>query len=278
MKSQTKKLQFFLSITVAVLCLMGFSSTWAQGGVIGIEPPVVLHQGIPGQTITFNVKVANPSSKPMRVRANLSDWTNDKYGKTIEYPVGKVASSAAIWAKMSDTTLDLKGNANTTMRYTLTVPKDATPGTHWGAIYFEAELAEQQPGVGAAIATRVSHFFYVNITPYKQSGKINGIFGQTLDDNKGFKIIVQYLNSGNIAQILEGRLEIRDKTGQVVSVGVFRRQVVLPGQPVVLENKVGGPLPKGEYTALVVLNYGDKAKDIAGEYSFTLKAPLEPPN
>ncbi len=246
---------------------------------LGVEPPVALHDGVPGQIITLNIKVGNPSPKPVRVRVSLGDWNYTQLGELQYFPTGKLAQSASTWAKVSDSVLEVAGKDVGTVRYTITVPKDATPGSHWGMIFFTGEADNTAPGgVNTSMSLRVAHTFYVNVPPTKASGKITGIFGKPgQNPSKNFAFAVQYLNTGNIAQILEGRIEVRDRSGTVVTAAAFRKQVVLPAATRVMQSTLNGPLPAGDYTALIILNYGDKNRDVAGEYNFTLKVPLEEP-
>ncbi len=243
---------------------------------LGIEPPVTLQEAVPGQTITMNIKIGNPSPKATRVRIGLSDWNYSQAGELQYFNVGKLAASAAAWTKLSETIVNVPGRGSVVTRYTVTVPKDATAGSHWGMIFFTAEGQDTNAGAfGAAMTVRVAHTFYVNVPVTKTSGKITGIFGRLSGvNNSSYLFAISYINSGNTAQVLGGRVEIRDSSGKTVAVAVFVQQVVLPGTTRILQTTLADPIPAGDYTALVVLNYGDKNKDIAGEYSFTLKKPL----
>ncbi len=268
-------MKYILTLLLTVLCT---SSVFAQTS-LGVEPPVALHDVVPGQTVTFQLKIGNPSPKPLRIRVSLGDWNYNQFGELLYFAVGKGPSSASIWTKISSSVLEIAGQDVVSLRYTVQIPTDAKAGSHWGMVFFNAESSAAEPGiVNAAMSVRVAHTFYVNVAPVKSSGKITGIFGKPGQNSKSNYIFaVQYQNTGNIAQILEGRIEIRDSSGKLVSAAIFRRQVILPGALRILQTTLNGPLPAGDYTALVVLNYGDKSRDVAGEYNFTLKAPLSEP-
>lgn len=246
---------------------------------VAVEPPVLMHTSSPGQTITTDLKLFNPSSQPIRVRAYLSDWQYSPSGE-ISYPeVGKVKRSASPWASFSPSEVVLQSGQRSSVKLSVSVPKDATPGSHWGVLFFEAE--DLNPPPGKAIATlkvRVAHSFYVNIPAIQTSGKITGIFGKPpAASGKPYTFAVQYANSGNAAQQVLGLFEVRDRTGKRVAYGLIDKQVVLPDSSRVFQVSLNGPLPAGTYSVLVVLNYGDSTKDVAGDYVFTLKAPLAEP-
>jgi hypothetical protein len=257
---------------------MLFGTSVLAQTTLGVEPPVTLQAGVPGQTITMNVKVGNPSDKAVRLRAALSDWSYSQLGELQFLAVGKVDNSAAEWTRLSENVLTVPAKGSVIARYTISVPRDATPGSHWGMILFTSEPEQSEPGAPAAsISVRVSHTFYVDIAPIRNTGKITGIFGRpSTEDSNRYVFAVNYQNTGNAAQVLGGRVEIRDSSGKAVAAAAFKQQVVLPGALRAMQILFSGPLPAGDYTALVILNFGDKNKDIAGEYNFTLKKPLAP--
>ena len=263
------------ALLIVVAAFLGSSSALAQA-TLGVEPPVTLHTGVPGQSVTSNLKIGNPSPKPVRVRVSLGDWNYSQMGELQYFTTGKLNTSASAWTKVSENILEIPGKEVAIVRYTFTVPRDAKPGSHWGMVFLTAESENPAPGaINASMNVRVAHTFYVNVPPTKSSGKIAGIFGKpSTPEGKSFQFAVQYLNTGNIAQILEGRVEVRDTTGAIVAAAPFKRQVVLPGATRILQSALNGPLPVGEYTALVILNYGDKNRDVAGEYTFRLKTAL----
>lgn len=260
---------------LAATTILFGSSVLAQS-TLGVEPPVSLHDAVPGQTVTTSVRIGNPSPKPLRVRVNLGDWSYNQFGELLYFSSGKGPNSASAWTKVSDSIVEVPGKDVATVRYTFTVPKDAKPGSHWGMVFFTAEAENPPPGmVNAAMSVRVTHTFYVNLPPTKASGKITGIFGKpSTPEGNSFQFAVQYVNTGNIAQILEGRIEVRNSSGTMVAAAPFKRQVVLPGATRILQSALNGPLGVGDYTALVILNYGDKNRDIAGEYAFRLRTAL----
>lgn len=146
-------------------------------------------------------------------------------------------------------------------------------------LFLESEDPNPPPGVPLAIfRVRMAHIFYVNVPPLKTSGRITGIVPSPPQRPQDpFRFALQYQNTGNTAQKLSGRFEVRDATGKKVAEAEVEEVVVLPGQVRVLPVALVGPLPVGNYTALAILNYGDPAKDVAADLPFVLRAPLAPP-
>ena len=61
---------------------------------LGVEPPVLLKEARPGETLTQNLAVYNVGTREVRVRASLGDWTYDPMGKIQFLPPGSNAASA----------------------------------------------------------------------------------------------------------------------------------------------------------------------------------------
>jgi hypothetical protein len=246
---------------------------------LGVEPPVLLKEAKPGESLTQTLKVYNVGTRSVRVRASLGDWTYDPMGKIQFLPPGSVKESASPWATFSPAEFLLEAKASTTLTYTLTVPKNAAPGTHWGVLFLESEDPNPPPGVPlATFRVRMAHIFYVNLPPLTTSGRVAGIVpSPPKGPQDPFRFALQYQNTGNTAQKLSGRFEVRDATGRKVAEVPIEEVVVLPGQTRILPITLVGPLPAGNYTALAVLNYGDPSRDVAADLPFTLKSPLAAP-
>ncbi|AEV17192.1 MAG: hypothetical protein NZ846_01040 [Thermus sp.] len=255
----------------------------ALGGLaqstLGVEPPVLLKEAKPGDTLTHTLLVHNVGTRPVRVRVSLGDWTYDPMGRIQFLPVGALKESASPWATFSPAEFTLEPKQSRPVTYTLTVPRDATPGSHWGILFLEAEDPNPPPGIPlATFRVRMAHVFYVNIPPLRTAGRITGIVPSAPKGPQDpFRFAIQYQNTGNTAQKLSGRFEVRDPSGRKVAEVAIEEEVVLPGQVRILPVSLVGPLPAGNYTALVVLNYGDPERDVAADLPFTLRAPLAAP-
>ncbi|MBW6394040.1 MAG: DUF916 domain-containing protein [Thermus sp.] len=246
---------------------------------LGVEPPVLLKEAKPGEVLTQTLTVYNVGTRPVRVRASLGDWTYDPMGKIQFLPTGSLRESASPWATFSPAEFLLEPKQSRPLTYTLTVPKEATPGTHWGILFLESEDPNPPPGVPlATFRVRMAHVFYVNIAPLSTAGRITGIVPSPPKASQDpYRFAIQYQNTGNTAQKLSGRFEVRDGSGRKVAEVEVEEVVVLPGQVRILPITLVGPLPVGNYTALAILNYGDATKDVAADLPFTLRTPLSAP-
>ena len=248
----------------------------SQGGAALMDPASSLYQGRVGETISGTVRVSNPMPTGLSLGLYLSDWSFDPSGQFTFADAGTLERSVSDWLTISATTLQLGPNETVDLPYTISVPADAAPGTHWAVIFAESEPTEPAPGQATAtFSVRVGHIVYVNIPTLDSSGAIVGMFGTPPSTPDGaYSIIAQYANTGNAAQGIDGTFTVRNELGETVIEAAMERSIVLPGIDRAFQINVVGPLPAGNYTALVVLNYGDPELDVAGAIDFTLDEPL----
>lgn len=252
--------------------------TLAQTAV-AIDPPAAIFSAQPGEEKTASIVIANPGPEPTRVRVSLSDWTYQPDGQPIYLDPGTLPESASPWITFTPAEFVLAGHEKKIVRYTIQVPDDAAAGTHWSVLFFLGEDPEAQPGANiATFKIRVAHTIYVNVPPIDPDGRVIGI--AALPPNQPdlpITIGIQYANTGNSAYAVTGKLEVRDASGAVVGEADIDRTVVLPGTTRVLLANFYGPLQKGNYVILAVLNYGSKTVDIAGQTVVSLPFDLVKP-
>lgn len=264
-------------IHVLFAALLGWITTAAAQGTVGVDPVARLFTSAPGQTITqvLNIYNPNPTGLRLRVAAYLSDMNISEVGETTYLPAGTLKESLAAWTTFNPAELDLGPQETKQVRYTVQVPADATPGTHWAMLMFEGQ--DPNPVPGKTLATfrlRVAHTMYVNVQPTRLQGEITGIFeNPPKKDTDYYQMGVQYANTGNAATGVQGRVELRDTKGELVATLPIPLTVALPGRTVLLRVAWSGPIPKGQYSALVVLQDGDRSRDLLGEH--VVKLPFD---
>ncbi len=267
-------------VFLALFTLILPARALAQSAV-GVAPAAKLYTALPGETINATLTIDNPSpneASQTTVRAYLGDWDQDASGQPKYYPAGTLERSASSWVTLSSSELKVQGGTSSQLRYSLNVPMNATPGTHWTMLFLESVAPDAKPGQIAAFRVRVAHVIYVNVPPVKEGGKIVGMFA-TLPEvpSNPVELGVQYANIGNTAVAVEGRVEIRGERGDLALTVPIPVTVVLPGAVQLLPAGFFGPLEPGQYTALAVLSGGNHTQDIAGETVFELKWALEAP-
>ncbi len=246
---------------------------------VAIDPPAAIYAARPGEEKTASILIANPGAEPARVRVSLGDWMYQPDGQPVYLDPGSLPESASPWITFSPAEFMLAGHEKKIVRYTIKVPEDAAAGTHWSVLFLQGEDPNAQPGANiATFKIRVAHTIYVNVPPVEWDGQILGIVAVPPDEpDQPIAIGIQYANTGNGAYAVTGRLEVRDAGGNVVGEAEIDRTVVLPGATRVLRANFFGPIKKGDYVILAVLNYGSETVDVAGQTVVSLPFDLVKP-
>ncbi|WP_104992339.1 hypothetical protein [Deinococcus sp. NW-56] len=260
-------------------CLLALTALASAQGTIGVDPITRHYTVTPGQTVTQVLNIYNPNKTALRLKVAvyLMDMNISEVGESEFVPVGSVKESSGPWTTVSPSELDLGGQETKQVRYTIQVPANAAPGTHWAVLMFEGQEPAAVPGKTlASFRLRVGHTMYVHVQPMTTAGSVTGIFENVPKTDTGaYELAVQYTNSGNSAVAVQGRVELRDAAGTLVATLPLDIAVALPGRSLLLRSAWAGPVPKGQYTALVILNNGQKNKDILAEHVVTLPFDLK---
>lgn len=262
----------------AVAVALNAQTALAQGAAL-VDPASIVYRPTAGEAVSGKVRLSNPGASLLRLRLYVSDWHFDPVGQFDFENVGTLPRSASTWVDLPLTTLELAPREAREITYTLNVPADAESGTHWTVIFAESEPSAPEPGQPAAtISVRVGHIIYVNLPELRSDGTVLGLFGEPpAEPGRPYTIIAQYANIGNAAQSVAGNFTLRNGRGEVVIDVPIERSVVLPASDRAFVINVHGPLDAGNYTALVVLNFGDEERDVAGSLDFVLDTPLTEP-
>lgn len=245
-----------------------------------VDPASALFTAEPGDAVEGSVRVTNPTDVRMRLRVYLSDWELDPAGDFVFAEPGTMAGSASTWLTYDPTVIELEPHATASVRYAASVPQDAVPGTHRTVLFVESEPGDPAPGQAAAtFSVRVGHVVYIDVAPLTRNGAIAGIFGEPpAETTDPYRLTVLYVNGGNAVTAVEGHFTLRNDRGEVVIEADVEREVVLPGAQRTFTIDVRGPLPAGNYTALVVFDYGGEEQEVAGTYDLTLDIDLAEPS
>jgi hypothetical protein len=265
---------------VLVVLAMATLGLVASQSAVEVSPPVLLHEGGQAAPVDAAFAVKNPTDAALLVRVSLSDWHYLADGTPNYLAAGSLTRSLAPFVTFNPAELLLEPGETGEVRYTAELPATAEPGTYWGVLFMTAEDPDPEPGFELArFSVRVGHVVYVNVPPLAPEGQIVGIFGEPPSDPAdGYALQIQYANTGNAVQRLDGYVELRDGQGQVLFHEELPPQVSLPGDIVGRTFDVYGPLDPGNYTALVVYNYGDETIDVAADYPFALEQALVDPS
>ncbi len=143
-----KKLIYFLS-TALLFGIFCVTTAEAKAISIGTAPTSEKLQLEQGETYETEFTVWNLESSTINYTVKVSSFKQiqNQPGSAIyltEKEDSKNPYSASQWITLEANSIELIPNRNTTIKYTITVPQDATVGEYTAEIYFVSEEAEKQ--------------------------------------------------------------------------------------------------------------------------------------
>ncbi len=255
------RILFLFLLTLALSPL--FVSAQVGSG-IGLKPATIEEPLNPGDTRQFAVQVSNLSSSDQTYYLYKRDITGVKDGGVpifADENVAKTSFELSEWITLASETIDIPKGEERTMNFVLTVPKDASPGSHFGGIFVSLQPPKLRES-GAAVGYEVANIVSIRVAgeaiekaQIRQFSTDNYVYG-TPEVNFNIKIE----NGGNTLLRPTGPLEITNMFGKQVAGLTFNEDLagVFPGntREFALAWKESGTM-FGRYEAVVSPVYGE---------------------
>jgi hypothetical protein len=216
--------------------------------------------------VNLDYHTSAENTQPVRILASLNDWTIDRYGQVKFEKANTLPNSASSWLIYSpaETTV-IPGNLHS-IRVTVSVPKDATPGDHLSALIIEQrpdniKLNENRRQV--VIRYRMAAVFYIKVPQLRRQGSLESLRAEATAE----QVVVTPLlkNAGNSVIRPLTSLKVTDAAGVAVAELLQKESLPLLGgaelaQPVVLEKR----LAPGTYAVKYRVDFQDGSRPTEG--------------
>jgi hypothetical protein len=248
--------------------LVAFSlptEVWAQGAGIGLKPATIEESMKPGEVRQFDVAVTNVSGSDQTYYLYKRDISGVRDGGVpIFAEEGREKSGFELseWILLSAETLVVPQGAERTLSFILSVPDNASPGSHFGGIFVSAEPPKLRES-GAAIGYEVANIVSIRVAgdtvetaQIRQFSTDNYIYGKP---KVTFSVRIE--NGGNTLIRPTGPLEVTNMLGKEVAKLKFNEKDlagVFPGttREFSLVWEESGTL-FGRYEAILSPSYGE---------------------
>ncbi len=268
MVSPLKRL-FILPILMALLFSCSYSFTFAQsrGSGIGLKPAIIQDAADPGESKTYKIGVTNLSNTTQTYYSFVRDIVAVENGGTPIYAdenAEKTGFELSQWVTLSEDEVTVEPGEEATIEVTIDVPEFATPGSHFGGVFFSMDPPKLRT-VGAAVGYQVANIISIRVAgdtvvnaQIRQFSTGNYIYGAPKVD---FQARIE--NKGTVLVNPVGPLEIRNMFGKRVAMLTFNESKagVFPGTTRDFEitwEDVGPGF--GRYEALLSVVYGDQGR------------------
>jgi len=214
----------------------------------------------PGQTVTDHVKVSNPGTKSVDITVFAADAYNDDNGDFALKATTDKSTDAGSWTAFEgkpQAKLTLAHGESKIVTFTVTVPKNASPGDHTSGILAAATTAGQ-----VAVERRIADRMYVRVSGKLQPTLTISSFAATYHSGLNplagsISVAATITNNGNVA--LEGVSTITATTWFGLSTGRLSRTdlpEILPGNTVTVSYEILGVPQVGFANVKMLLQSG----------------------
>ena len=240
------------------------------GNGISLAPARIELEMQPGMETTVVVNLDYHSTgenpQPVRIVASLNDWTIDRTGQVKFERANTLPNSASPWLIYSpaETTV-IPGNLHS-IRVTVSVPKDATPGDHLTALIVEQRpdnLKVNENRRQMVIRYRMGAVFYIKVPQLRRQGSLESLRAEATGDSLVVTPLLK--NAGN--SVIRPLTSLKVTNGAGVAVAELPQKESLPllggaelAQPVVLETR----LPPGTYSVKYRVDFQDGSRPTEG--------------
>lgn len=265
-------------LVVATLPLVTFAQEQGEGLSISpavIEPSTSLD---PGTSQQFSVTLKNLNSKEQKFYLSTRDIIDVAENSTPIFSDGreeKTGMELSSWVKLPMTDITLAPGVSEKITFTIDVPQDASPGSHFGSIIISVDPPEIQQS-GAAVGYQVANIITLRVTG---DAVVDANVRQLSTDryfngSKNVDFSARIENAGNVLIRPIGPVEISNMLGQKVDTFTFNgetQSAVFPGKVREFEFKwTGEGTGFGRYEAVLSAIYGEEGakKTMSSTVSF----------
>lgn len=240
------------------------STALAQTAGVSIKPAVIEETLDPGIEKQYTVTIQNLKETEQmfylftRNIKGVRDGGVPVFAETDEVTGYELAD----WLELPITEVLLAGNEQTSVTFTMRVPENASPGSHFGGVFISVDPPEIENS-GAAVGYQVANIISIRVSgdaieeaDIRQFSTSKFLYGS---QNVDFEVRIE--NKGNVLIRPRGPLEIRNMLGNKVGDLTFNEEqfAVFPGDTREFTNIKweGDSIGFGRYEAVLSPVYGD---------------------
>ncbi|KJE23875.1 hypothetical protein FF36_01808 [Frankia torreyi] len=211
----------------------------------------------PGTTMRRQVEVVNNTDAPMRIE--LYPGAASLGESSFHFAEGRKPNELTTWVSLDRSAIEVGAHSREKAVVTVAVPRDASPGEHYGVLWAQAGSAAPK-GSGFQMVNRVGIRMYLDIGPGGPPAAgftIAALTASRLLDGR-LAVGTEIHNTGGRALDMSGELTLTKGPGGLQA-GPFRANLgttIAPGEVSPVSFALDGQMPAGPWTATVTLHSG----------------------
>ncbi|MFJ3666880.1 WxL protein peptidoglycan domain-containing protein [Streptomyces sp. NPDC090106] len=219
----------------------------------------------PGTVIHDSVRVSNLSTEPLSFQVYGADAYNTPRDGGLAYrQAGEAQRDIGAWVQLGTNALVIPERRAADIPFTVTVPKDATPGTHTGGIVALdnalRDAGTTDSGVDVSIQRAIAVRLELTVAgPLTPGLSVSGVRLDHIADSVPFRsgrAVVRYTvtNTGNTPVEGTAAVDVTGLFGRAIAARTRDLPLVLPGQHTELTLDIGRAPPLDLLTAKVTVS------------------------
>ncbi len=265
-----------LGLMVALLALGSALSTTAQTQQerveIGFSPIVIEFSANPGEVVENNIRIDNLSGEALIFETIPKNLTPSGEEGQVVLTEDSTSYSLADWITTSPAQTPIEGGSSFNFKTTVSVPENAEPGGHFGAVVFKT--IPPDPGQGnAAVSQEVAPLLLVSVAgAVEESAEVASFESlKSLWSNETPKVIVTRIqNNGSVHIRPRGNITIKNMFGNEVASIPIAGERVLPDSIRRIETEWETGFTVGRYSADLTAVYGNDDQLLTASTTFVV--------
>lgn len=243
---------------------------------VAMAPSSMYFKTKPGKSETIYLTISNDQKKPEKFKISFQDYTMDNFGKTTMVPFGQIAPyGLSRFVLASPTFVDLKAGEKKKVAVTVSMPEtDEAYKASWTLMEVDrmterqALSSDNKNEKAVQMGVIPTYGFGIHIFQNPPNVKLNKVeitkFNFTYDDTAKY-VSMKVKNTGDGMGFCKSYVELNNlKTGKIEK-HLLKQFVIFPGLERSFEITVPGKIAKGNYSVLLVLDFGSKEQIEAAE-------------
>ncbi len=250
----------FLYVFLAFVCTSQF--VFAQSGEgVTVIPATIEESANPGSVLIRSLKVTNESEKDSEyylTKKNIKGVETGGVPIFAEEAAEPTSFEISEWITFESEKIFVPANSSVDVPVTITVPSDATPGSHFGGVFVSVEAPKIRE-IGAGVGYEVASIISIRISgDVIDTARIRSFSAENLIyGSKDVHFVAKIENQGNILIRPRGPLTITSMSGKKTVITVNDSLAgVFPGtvRDIAFDWSEPG-LGFGKYEAVLALSY-----------------------
>lgn len=257
---------FFIALALSLVLAGPVHAQTATPSDAAIRISPALYEQVvnPGDRFSTSMNVTNPTAAAVQVTVGVQDISGlDGSGNPIFSSTTVPEYGLSSWVGISQTEVTLPAHGSVSIPFTITVPRTAVPGGHYGAIFISFGATRpvfNGTGIGYQVGSLID--LRISGTANEQADVTEFATDKSLYQSPDVTFTATIADTGNVLLRPRGPIDITNMFGQKVATVIMNdsNQAVFPsGTQSFTAGWAGKGFEIGRFDAVMSLTYGDNA-------------------